>query len=141
MPTSKRNVLYIRCSDGRSRRPEEIREHCVHQIRLPGGILNPDFCAEHFGPSIVLSVWRKKLLFDIDTMVGLKAPDEIIVASHAHCGAAHAINFTEEQVSAAHLEWGNLLAERYPYILVRVLHEIHSECGEHHDGYIDLKAA
>ena len=141
MPTNKRNVLYIRCSDGRSRRPEEIREHCVHQIRLPGGVLNPIYCSGHFGSDIPQSVWHAKLVFDIDTMVELKAPDEIIVASHSHCGAAQAIGFTDQQVSEAHLEWGKFLAERYPNILVRVLHEIHSECGEHHDGYIDLKAA
>jgi carbonic anhydrase len=139
MPATKRNVLYVRCSDGRSRRPEEIREHCVHQIREPGGILSSIFYAKHLGRSV--NDYEEVLAFKIAAMVQLKAPDEIIVASHAHCGAAEDIGLTNEEVAHAHLEFGRKLQERFPHIKVRALHEQHSECGEHHHGHVDLSVA
>lgn len=143
MPNRK-NVLKIRCSDGRSRKPDEIRGHFIHQVRLPGGILFPDLCAQQFTGTrrfVVSKLLRRVLLYAIDVMVPLKSPDEIILMSHTPCGAAEAINFSDDEMKAAYIEWGKLLQRRFPSIPVRVIHERHSACGEHHDGHEVLQNA
>jgi hypothetical protein len=134
VPTSKRNILYIRCSDGRSQRPKDIREHCVHQIRLPGGILFPELCAKHQG-WLLRSLIKGVVMFAIEIMVKLKQPDEIILASHDDCGAAMDIGLDTEQVKRKHRTLGERLKEKFPDIKICVLHEKHCESGEHHYGH------
>lgn len=134
MPSSKRNILYIRCSDGRSQRPKDIREHCVHQIRLPGGILFPELCAKHEG-RLLKVLLEGAFMFAIKIMVQLKKPDEIIIASHDNCGAAIDIGLTDEQIKRKHASLGSKLRGWFPNIQVKVLHEKHSDCGEHHHGH------
>ncbi len=135
----KKNVLKIRCSDGRSRKPNEIRGNFIHQIRLPGGILFPDLCAQQFDQkwkrSAVSKLLRRVLLYAIDVMVELKTPEEIILMSHTPCGASTALGLPEWKVKETYIAWGNRLKKRFPHIHIRVLHECHSECGEHHDGH------
>ena len=131
MPTTRRNILYIRCSDGRSRRPESIREHCVHQIRAPGGILNPLYRAQNTTTDVSEEALAVLFLEDIETMVKLKNPDEIIVASHHDCGAAAALGYTHEEILQRHRVFGFELRERFQHITVTVMHETHSECGEY----------
>jgi carbonic anhydrase len=131
---SKRNILYIRCSDGRSQRPADIRNHCVHQIRLPGGILFPQLCAKHEG-RLLKKILQEVFMFAIEIMVKLKKPDEIILASHDDCGAAADIDLDTEQVKRKHRALGERLKDKFPNIKVRVLHEKHCESGENHYGH------
>jgi hypothetical protein len=119
----KRSILYIRCSDGRSRRPAEIRGHCVHQIRLPGGVLNADFKSQLTRTSIGLQELRKLTISDIRTMIDLKNPDEIILASHQNCGAADALGLCHEEVMVRYYEWKTLLGQEFPGIPISVIHE------------------
>lgn len=133
--TQKPDTLYIRCSDGRTRRPENIQEHCVHQIRPPGGILDPDYKEKFFPRRLESGVLHELLLFEIETMVKLKAPQRIVVASHNHCGAGQALGLTLKEIKEKHQEWGRLLRKRFPHIPVEVLHERHSECGLQHEGH------
>jgi carbonic anhydrase len=79
------------------------------------------------------------LLEDIMTMVALKQPVEIVIASHSDCGAAAAVGLSEEQVQYAHISWGDKIEELFPDIKVTVLHEDHSSCGEYHYGHSALK--
>jgi hypothetical protein len=145
---NRRNILKIRCSDGRSRKPDYIRGNFIHEIRLPGGILFPDLCAQQFKKTVVskllrravCGILRRVMVYAIDIMVNLKAPDEIILMAHTPCGAAQVINLSEEAVKTKHLEWQNRLQKRFPTIPVIVLFEKHSECGEHHEGYEHIAA-
>jgi carbonic anhydrase len=137
----KPDTLYIRCSDGRTRRPSNIHEHCVHQIRQPGGILNPDYKEKFFTHKLENGVLQELLMFDIAEMVKLKAPHRIIIASHNHCGAGQALGLTLQEIKARHQEWGQRLRERFPNIPVEVLHEKHSECGLHYDGHEEISDA
>jgi proteasome lid subunit RPN8/RPN11 len=132
----KKEILKIRCSDGRSRKPGDIRGNWVHEIRQPGGILFPDLCALSISGSEQTS--EMTMLFAIDTMVALKKPEEIILVYHTHCGAADVMNFSESDVRNKHLAWKKRLSERYPGVTVRVLKESHSECGENHFGHEEL---
>ncbi len=146
LSNKKLNFLKIRCSDGRSRKPDEIRGNFIHQIRLPGGILFPDLCAQHlftnkWKQAVVSKLLRRVQLFAIDMMVKLKSPDKIYVMSHNHCGAAEAIGVSNTEVKRVHLEFGNELRQRFPHIPVVVLHDPHSECGEYHNGHELLEAA
>ncbi len=146
MPHSnKKNVLKIRCSDGRSRKPDDIRGNFIHQIRLPGGILFPDLCAQQFSHplkrAVVSKLLRRAQLFAIDVMVNLKAPETIYIMSHCNCGAAEAIGVTDAEVKVRHAAFAAELRTRFPHIPVVALHERHSICGEHHDGYEDLSSA
>jgi len=134
MPEYKRNILYIRCSDGRSKRPEELNGHWVHQIRLPGGILFPELCSKHEG--VLLRPLIKSIVgFAIRIMIRLKQPDEIILASHDDCGAAADVGLDTEQVKRKHRSLGERLKAEFPHIKVSVLHEKHCESGEHHYGH------
>ncbi len=119
----RRNILYLRCSDGRSRRPEDIREHCVHQIRLPGGVLNADFCSCKTDTPVSLEDLRELTMIHIRTMVSLKNPDEIILASHDRCGAADALGLTHKEVVSRHKEWQRVLEAEFPDISISVVHE------------------
>lgn len=141
MLTSKRNILYFRCSDGRSRRPENILEHCVHQIRLPGGILFPELCESEARRRLVGTMVRRVVMFAIDVMIKLKSPDEIILASHSDCGAAIALGFEHETVKARHVTLGNRLRKRFPHITITVLHEEHTESGESREWEMPLQMA
>ncbi len=134
--SEKRQILQIRCSDGRSRKPHEIRGNWIHEIRHPGGILFPDLCALALPGSEQTS--EMSLLFAINLMVERKQPDEIILVSHTHCAVAEAIGLSEHQVHAKHMFWCEKLAKMYPAIKVRILHEAHSECGEHHHGHVEV---
>lgn len=71
----------------------------------------------------------------IEVMIRLKSPEKIYLMSHNYCGAAEAIGVSDDQMKRAHAEYGELLKKRFPHIPVIVLHECHSECGEHHDGH------
>lgn len=146
LPTSnKKNVLKIRCSDGRSRKPDDIRGNFIHQIRLPGGILFPDLCAQQFAHplkrAVVSKLLRRAQLFAIDVMVKLKEPEAIYIMSHQNCGAAEAIGVPDADVKAQHAAFAAVLRSRYPQIPVIALHERHSICGEHHDGYEEISSA
>jgi hypothetical protein len=135
----KGNVLKIRCSDGRSRKPDEIRGDFIHQIRLPGGILFPDLCAQQFKNrwkrAVVSKLLRRVQMFAIEVMVNLKSPKKIYVMSHNHCGAAEAIGVSDAQARRAHKEFAQELQNRFPHIPVIALHDLHSECGEYHNGH------
>jgi hypothetical protein len=134
VPTSKRNILYIRCSDGRSQRPPDIRDHCVHQIRLPGGILFPELCSNHEG-HILKPLIREIMMFAINIMIKLKSPDEIVLASHDDCGAAIDIGLDVDDVKNKHKSLGEKLRKQFPLIKVRVLHEKLSSCEGHPNGH------
>ncbi len=132
----KKEILKIRCSDGRSRKPGDIRGNWVHEIRQPGGILFPDLCALSIAGSEQTS--EMTMLIAIDTMVQLKKPEEIILVYHTHCGAADAIGVSEADIKTKYLAWKKRLSERYPSITIRILKESHSECGENHFGHEEL---
>lgn len=138
----KKDVLKIRCSDGRSRKPDEIRGNFIHQIRLPGGILFPDLCAQQFSSkwkqAVVSKLLRRVQMFAIEVMVNLKSPDKIYLMSHNHCGAAEAIGVSDLGVRSAHKKFGEALQKRFPHIPVVVIHDKHSECGEYHDGHDEI---
>lgn len=140
--SSRKEVLKIRCSDGRSRKPDEIRGNFIHQIRLPGGILFPDLCAQQFENkfkrAVVSKLLRRVQLFAIEVMITLKSPETIYLMSHNHCGAAKAIGVTDEEMKRAHVAYAELLRKRFPHIAVVVLHDRHSECGEYHDGHEEI---
>lgn len=129
MLKTKKNILYIRCSDGRSKRPLELQEHCVHQIRLPGGILFAELCAKHEG-RLMRVLLEGAFMFAIEIMMKLKSPDEIILASHHDCGAASDIGLDTDQVKRKHASLGTKLRKKFPNITVTVLHEAHSEDGD-----------
>ncbi len=135
MPDSKRNILKIRCSDGRSRKPQAVREHFVHDIRLPGGILFADLCGQHFKRRVVDKLVRRAILYAVEVMVGLKKPDQVLVVAHSPCGAAEQLGLSEGAVIAAHRAWATRLKLRYPHLTVEVMIERHSDCGEHHHGH------
>lgn len=143
--SNKKSVLKIRCSDGRSRKPDAIRGNFIHQIRLPGGILFPDLCAQQFQnpwkKAVVSKLLRRAQLYAIDVMVELKSPETIYIMSHCNCGAAEAIGFGDEVVKARHAAFAEELRKRFPSIPVVALHERHSACGEYHDGYEELSSA
>jgi hypothetical protein len=142
MPSCKRNILYIRCSDGRSRRPENIRNHCVHQIRLPGGILFPELCAKNEA-QLMRPLVEMVVMFAITTMIRLKKPDEVILASHDDCGAATDIGLDTTKVKRKHASLGTKLRKKFPNTTITVLHEKHCESGENHYGHehIELEEA
>lgn len=123
------DVLYIRCSDGRTKRPDSILDKCTHQMRLAGGVLNAYFRAKFFEVRMSPENRFADQMQEIATMIGLKKPKKIIVASHAHCSAANALDLNHNEVLAIHEEWGARIREKYPHIEVEVLHEYHTECG------------
>ena len=130
MPDGKiEDALYVRCSDGRTKRPDNIVEKCVHQVRKAGGVLNALFKFRFSRVKMSLADREDDQLEDIETMIGLKNPKKIIVASHAHCGAAQALNLNHEDVVAHHNDWADRIRARYPNIEVEVVHEWHTECG------------
>jgi hypothetical protein len=165
--TSKSDALLISCADGRSKKPKGLRdEHWVHTIRLPGGILFPDFCAHsHLGrgqtfamstpidyeierrlqaliatitPETGLIVGELVLLLSIKTMFDLKRPKKIILGYHTHCGAAETIGLDEVQIQTKHHMRQAQLRQYYPGVAVTILRERHSECGEHHHGHEEV---
>lgn len=131
--TDQDDVLYIRCSDGRTKRPDSIYDKCTHQGRFAGGVLNAYYRANFFRVNLSLDDRIEDQMQEIETMIGLKKPKKIIVASHAHCGAAEALGYTHETVIAIHQEWGQRIREFYPEAEVEVLHEGHTECGTHRE--------
>lgn len=137
--TSKGNVLKIRCSDGRSRKPDEIRGNFIHQIRLPGGILFPDLCAQQFQnkwkQAVVSKLLRRAQMFAIEVMINLKSPEKVYVMSHNYCGAAEAIGVCDAKAREAHASFAKELQRRFPHIPVVALHDLHSESGEYHHGH------
>lgn len=134
------DVLYIRCSDGRTKRPDSILDKCTHQIRIPGGVLDANYMALTFAEQLSEGVHERLLMHRIKTMMGLKVPKKVIVASHAHCGAATALGFSAQKVAAIHKDWGKRIQELYPDAEVVVIHENHSECGFHREWEIPSKA-
>jgi hypothetical protein len=168
MPGTKEDVLQIRCSDGRSRKANHIRDHLVHDIRLPGGVLFPDLCAYSLlgseqtfemsspiqaeiqskikelisliTPETGRVIGELVLLLSIRTMVDLKKPKKILLVYHNHCGAAEAINFTEVEVRNKLAFWRGKLGTFFPTIEVSILRETHSACGEHHHGHEDVES-
>jgi hypothetical protein len=69
MTGTRGNVLKIRCSDGRSRKPDHIRCDWVHEIRMPGGLLFPDLCAH--------SVYGREQTFALSTPIDLAIQSQI----------------------------------------------------------------
>ncbi len=166
MPGSRKDVLQIRCSDGRSKTAQHVRDDLVHEIRLPGGPLFPDFCAHSIRgseqtfemsspidtdiqdkinelrtlitPETGLVIGELVLLLAIKTMVTLKNAKVILLVYHNHCGAAEAIGLSELEVRAKLQFWRDKLARYYPSIEVTIFRETHSECGEHHHGHEEV---
>ena len=162
----RRNVLYIRCCDGRSRNFPELEGCLIHEIRLPGGVLFPDLCAHslaggeqtfemkipignpmrrHIVPwmnkmdkETALAAGQSMLMFAVDAVMGLKKPTQIYLASHNHCGAANLIGFNEVDTNTKLVEYKVLLQQVYPDVEVKILSEKHSECGEYHMGHKDI---
>ncbi len=162
----RRNVLYIRCCDGRSRNFPELEGCLIHEIRLPGGVLFPDLCAhslargeQTFEMKIPVGTAMRRhivqmmnrmdkttahtigelvLLFSVDAIVGLKKPTRIYLATHSHCGAANIIGFNEADKVSRLLKYRVHFQQAYPDIDVRIINEEHSECGEHHMGHKDI---
>lgn len=166
----RRQVLKAYCCDGRNRKPEELSQDCVHEIRLPGGVLFPDLCAhsltvceqtfEMSEDPMEIEIKNKIkslipitttesafligeiiLLFAFQVMQRLKEPKEIILGYHTHCGAAEAIGLTEEQVLIKMLDWQKRLTAMFPGIKIRILKEAYSICGESHFGHTELAYA
>ncbi len=164
--TKRTEVLKIRCSDGRSRKPGDIRDKWVHEIRLPGGILFPNLCAQSFlerceqtfemsalvddeiqsrfhiliesiTPETGLVIGEIIVLLAIKTMMDLKQVEEIILVYHTHCGAGDALGLKESDIYDICLKWQFLLCKLYP-VRIRILKEEHSVCGEHHFGHSEL---
>lgn len=162
----RRNVLYIRCCDGRSKNSQELEGCLIHEIRLPGGVLFPDLCAHSLArgeqtfemkmpignamrqrivqmmnrmdQTTALVTGQLVLLFAVEAVMGLKSPTQIYLASHNHCGAANLIGFSEADINLKLLEYRVLLRQMYPDVDVNILSEEHSECGEHHMGHKDI---
>ncbi len=162
----RRNVLYIRCCDGRSRNFPELEGCLIHEIRLPGGVLFPDLCAHSLArgeqtfemkipvgnpmrqrivqmmnrmdETTALTIGQLVLTFAVDAVMGLKNPTQIYIASHNHCGAANLIGFNEADTHRKLVEYKVLLQQSYPNVDVKILSERHSECGEYHMGHKDI---
>ncbi len=126
---SRKQVLKIRCSDGLTTKPTDLYNKIVHEVRLPGGILFPELCAAHFQKKVVVKLLRGVILFAVQKLIDFKSPSEIILMAHDPCGTANILNMDRYQVFAKHLEWQMLLQKKYPHLLVRVMFEEHSACG------------
>ena len=98
-------------------------------------MLNPLYRAQNTKQNVSIEVLTALFLEDIETMVHLKNPDEIIVASHHDCGAAAALGLTHQEILQQHEDFGLKLRELFPDITITVMHEMHSLCGEHHGGH------
>jgi hypothetical protein len=134
---SQESVLKIRCSDGLTTQPPEIREKIVHEIRLPGGILFPDFCA--FADLYNGAQTSEKMFhLAIEAIIDLKRPRQIILMAHTHCGAAMRIGLSDESVIEKHHDWQRRLQGLYPDTAVRVFYEKHSACGNVRDGHFEF---
>jgi carbonic anhydrase len=133
------DVLYIRCSDGRTRRHESIFDRCTHQVRVPGGVLDADYMEMTFGEELPEGVHERQLMHRIKTMMGLKVPKQVILASHAHCGAAEALGYSHQKVVSIHHKWAEKIRKLYPEAEVTVIHEKNSECGFHREWEIPEK--
>lgn len=127
------DVLYVRCSDGRTKRPDTILDKCTHQSRFAGGVLNAYFREKFFRVKLTLDGRIDDQMQEIETMIGLKKPKKVIVASHADCGAAKALGYCHDDVLAIHEDWGRRIREFYPEAEVEVLHENHTDCGNHRE--------
>lgn len=133
----KRHVLKIRCSDGFTRKPLDLRGHCVHEIRLPGGILFADLCAQHVPKRrrVVSKLLQMAIRHAVTVMVSLKNPEEIILIAHTHCGAAEALALDTNANIERHAAWAAKLRTQFPHITVSVRFERHSVCGTEHHGH------
>lgn len=127
------DVLYIRCADGRTKRPDNILGLCAHQERTAGGVLNAYFKARFSRVKLSLEDRIDDQMEDYETMIGLKKPSKVILASHAHCGAAGALGYTHEEVHTIHEEWAQRIRDFYLGVEVEVVHENHSTCGHHRE--------
>jgi hypothetical protein len=58
--------------------------------------------------------------------------------SHNDCGAAHSMGVSDAEVKRRHAAFAKALQLKFPHIPVHVMHDMHSECGEHHHGYENL---
>ena len=139
---NQNDALYIRCSDGRTKRPDNILDKCTHQVRVPGGILDPQYMNMTCDVNISLQDHEELLKHRIRTMVTLKNPKKIIFASHTHCGAGQALGLDEAEIMQEHQKWGTWAREEFPDTEVEVVHENHSECGAHREWVeVDRAAA
>lgn len=139
--TSQKSVLKIRCSDGLTTKPSEIKGKIVHEIRLPGGILFPDFCtfvASSNSEQTSEMSFHFAIATAIAAIIDLKNPEQIILMAHTHCGAAMSMGLTEDSVMTRHYGWQKQLQKHYPSIPVRVLLEKHSACGTIREGHFEL---
>ncbi len=128
---NQNDVLYIRCADGRTKRPDNIQGLCTHQIRLPGGVLDPQYMHKTCSIELPLEAHEEMLRHRIRTMVGLKNPAKIIFASHADCGAGTALGLNHKDVVRIHQTWSKWAQKEFPNVPVEVVHENHSTCGQH----------
>lgn len=160
---SRENVLLIYCSDGRGRKPHEIRGNVNHAIRLPGGLLFPNLCASSLTgdeqtfemsapisrdikqrinlllgsvtPSTGFAIGELVLLLAIETMVRLKNPTQIILMYHSYCGAADSLRLGAEDIRTTYLRWKDMLGQHFPLIPITVTFDSHSSCGAEHFGH------
>ena len=131
---TKKSVLFVGCADGRVCLPADLEEALVHRIQLPGGVLNPQLPRVSGNPQTQQQL-EEDYLFQIITMVSLKNPDEIVLASHHDCGAANGLGLSIEETIGATWAFKKTLSQQFPYLRIRVLHENHSKCGEFHHGH------
>ncbi len=137
MPNNN-DVLYIRCSDGRTKRPDSILNKCTHQVRKAGGVLNALFKYRYSRVKMSFEDRENDQMEDFEAMILLKRPKKIVVASHAHCGVKEKLGLSHKDVLAIHEEWGERIRNFYPEGEVEVVHEKHTECGTHRDWELVL---
>ena len=125
---SKEHVLVIRCSDGMTSKPEQIKKYWAHEIRLPGGILFSDLYARENSRADAHELLRNMIDYAIETMVTLKSPCRIYLMAHNPCGAAGALGLDDQVVTEKLNRWQERIFDWFS-IPVEVIFEAHSECG------------
>jgi hypothetical protein len=161
------DVLHIYCSDGRSRKPDDVRGNLNHAIRLPGGLLFPNLCAnsllggeqtfemsasidieianrinqlmQNITPETGFTIGELIILIAVKEMVRLKNPCRIILMTHTYCGAANALSLSETEICDIYAQWEQMLQGCFPDIPIEIKLDRHCETGEHHAGHEDLK--
>ncbi len=164
--SNREDVLLIYCSDGRGRKPNDTRGNINHAIRLPGGVLFPNLCAnslvrgeqtfeisspidleiqkrinrllELVTPETGIVVGELVVLEAAKAMVALKNPKRIILMSHTHCGAAQSLGLDDHAIRTIYTEWRRTLARAFPSTPIFVRHDKHCESGEQHHGHEDV---
>ncbi len=166
MPTRK-NVLLIYCSDGRSRKPDVVRGNINNAIRMPGGLLFPDLCAKSLikgdeqtfemsapidkeiherinrliktiTPENGLIIGELVILTAVKAMFDIKNPVKMILMPHTHCGGAQSLAFCDDMVLRKYIYWQDILSRCFPGTPIEIKIDRHCETGENHAGHQDV---